>query len=150
MLEKPLLTTLSSLTAPIKWNTFYALSHAALGFAVARLVKTYLSRNLVDLKEPFKTMQTKPIKYVACLTGGVASVFLLYFTSPMKLSRDQFLGLFLANVFLGSGSFIFRRYWGKSVLVPLALCTCSAAGAMAGYLGRPALLAYGLMGASFS
>lgn len=148
MLDKPLLMTLSSLTAPIKWNTFYAMGHAALGFAVAKLVKTYLERSFAGSKEPFKTMQTKPIKYVACFIAGAASGFLLYFTSPMKLSRDQFLCLFLANAFVGSGSFIFRRYWGKSVLVPLVLCTCSAAGATAGYLGRPVLLAYGLVGAS--
>lgn len=139
---------LSSLAAPLKWNTFYAVSHAVLGYAVATFVKAYLDRSFAGLGEPFKTMQTKPIKYVACLTAATASGFLLYFTSPVKLSRDQFLCLFLANALVGSGSLIFRRYGGKSMLVPLVLCTCSAAGATAGYLGRPALLADGLVGAS--
>jgi hypothetical protein len=150
MLDKPLLMALSSVSRPIKWNTFYAVSHAVLGYAVAKFVKAYLERCLAGADELFKSTQAKPIKYVACLTAGIASVFLLYFTSPLKLSRDQFLCLFLAHAFIGSGSFICRRSWGKSAIAPLILCTCSAAGATAGYLGRPALLAYGLVGASLA
>lgn len=148
MLEKPLLMALSSLNAPLTCNIFYAMSHVIVGFAVAKLAKVYLDHRSASVKEPFKSMQTRLIQYVARFTGVVGSGFLLYFTSPMKLSRDQFLRLFLANVFLGSGAFLFRGYLGKMLLVPLVICTCAAAGATAGYLGRPALLAYGLVGAS--
>jgi hypothetical protein len=148
MLDKPLLMTLSSLNAPLKWNTFYAVGHAALGYAVASLVKVYFDRAFANLEEPFKTIQKQPVKYVACVAATIASGSLLYFTAPMKLSRNQFLCLFLANAFIGSGSFFSKRYWGKMLIVPLVICTSSTVGAAVGYLGRPVLLVCGLAGAS--
>lgn len=146
MLDRPLLMTLRSLIAPVKWNFLYTLGHLAGGYIIATLAQSYI-RGRVNHADPISEFTQKNIEKIALPLAGLASsTCILYFTSPMKISRDQCLSLMLAYALLGSGFFLFRKRLGAPAIAPIAGCALSAAGTIAGYVGRPALLAYGLAG----
>ncbi|MBS0648562.1 MAG: hypothetical protein JSS10_04975 [Verrucomicrobia bacterium] len=146
MLDRPLLMTLGSLMAPVKWNTFYALGHGAGGYMIATLAQIYM-RSRMRSADPISQLTQKNIeKFALPLAGLASSACMLYFTSPMKISRDQCLSLMLAYALLGSGLFLFRKRWGAPAIAPIISCAFAATGTLAGYVGRPALLAYGLAG----
>lgn len=150
MFDRPLLMTLRSLMAPVKWNTFYALGHLVEGYILATLAQNYIRRR-VKPADPIAEFTQKNIEKIAMPLAGLASsACILYFTSPLKISRDQCLSLMLGYALLSSGFFLFRKRLGTSAIAPIACCALSAAGTIAGYVGRPALLIFGLAGGYFA